>query len=87
MNDILPNPDFPFALKCQFKWSKNIVEERQTPQQILLGAMDEDFCVLCALGIYLQFVLEFHDGQNWEQLFCAPDETPERVKSSIGKIF
>ena len=43
-----------FALQTKVSWSKNVLEERVCPDQILLGAMDADFCVLLALGCYLE---------------------------------
>ena len=38
--DLKPNPQFPFSLLCRMCWSKNVLEERDAPDQILLGAMD-----------------------------------------------
>jgi hypothetical protein len=35
-------------------WSKNVLDERRCPDQLLLGAEDSDFCVLIALGCYLE---------------------------------
>jgi hypothetical protein len=35
-------------------WSKNVMEERDCPDQILLGSNDTDFCVLLALSCYLE---------------------------------
>ena len=46
------NVQFPFALLCQMCWSKNVLEERDAPDQILLGASDRNYCILLALGIY-----------------------------------
>ena len=43
-----------FCLQTKVSWSKNVLEERECPDQILLGAMDVDFCVLLALGCYLE---------------------------------
>ncbi|CAB9527166.1 hypothetical protein SEMRO_1951_G307410.1 [Seminavis robusta] len=45
-SDYKPHPDFPFALSCKVHWSKNISEERQCPDQIILGSMDTDFCAM-----------------------------------------
>ena len=41
-----------FALQTKVSWSKNVLEERVCPDQILLGAMDSDFCILLSLGCY-----------------------------------
>lgn len=44
--DLKPNPQFPFSLLCRMCWSKNVLEERDASDQILLGAMDQRYCVL-----------------------------------------
>lgn len=36
-NDPKRHPDFPFALQTKVRWSKNITEERECPDQILFG--------------------------------------------------
>ena len=52
--DLKPNPQFDFTLLCRMCWSKNVLEERDTPDQILLGSMNVQYCILLALGIYLE---------------------------------
>ena len=42
------------AFSARFPWSKNIREERQSPWQTNMGAMDPDFCLLIALAMYLE---------------------------------
>ncbi|KAL3923737.1 MAG: hypothetical protein SGARI_006161, partial [Bacillariaceae sp.] len=41
LRNILWNPSNPFTLNAQMSWSKNIMEERDSPQQIILASMDE----------------------------------------------
>jgi hypothetical protein len=43
-----------FALQTKVSWSKNVMEERDCPDQILLGANDADFCVLLGMACYLE---------------------------------
>lgn len=50
--ELKPHPHFTFALLVRMRWSKNVMEERDAPQQIVLGARDPKYCVLLALGIY-----------------------------------
>jgi hypothetical protein len=52
--DLKPHPQFPFALLAKMCWSKNVREERDAPDQIVLGAMDFRYCILLALGVYLE---------------------------------
>lgn len=51
--DIKSNRQHPFALGVQMVWSKNIHEEQDAVQQIVLGSMDAHLCPLIALGLYL----------------------------------
>ena len=58
--DILPNLEYDFALKCKMCWNKNVLEERDAPDQILLAAMDPRFCSILALAVHLEHA--FHYG-------------------------
>ena len=48
---------FNFALQTKVRWSKNVMEERCCPDQILFGAMDPTFCIVANLGLYLESYL------------------------------
>ena len=72
-------------IASSLRWTKNCLEERGTPEQIILGSSDQDFCVLTSLSIHLQYLLEFLNGENSEFLFCDSGKTPETVKALIGK--
>ena len=76
---------FDYALRVCLRLMKNCLEERDAPEQIILGASDWDFCVLTSLSIHLQYLLEFLNGENSDYLFCNSGETPEMVKALIGK--
>jgi hypothetical protein len=45
-----------FALEMKVFWSKNVLEERDCPNQILLGSMDPSYCILLSLSLYLEFI-------------------------------
>jgi hypothetical protein len=79
-NELKIHPQFDFALLVRLRWTKNCLEERDAPDQFLLGAMDSDFCVLIALGIYFQYVLEFTNAVHSDYFFCNSEETPDSVK-------
>ena len=59
MNKLRAHGMFDYALRVHLRWTKNCLEERDTPEQIILGASDQDFCVLTSLSIHLQYLLEF----------------------------
>jgi hypothetical protein len=54
MEDIKPNLHFPFALLVQMCWSKNVNEQRDAGEQILLGSMKREYCILLALAMFLE---------------------------------
>ena len=56
MNELVVHDLFPFALRGRMRWSKNVLEERHCPSQIILGSNDPDFCVLLNIGIYLEYM-------------------------------
>jgi hypothetical protein len=84
--DIQPSDDFNFALTCKMCWSKNVHEERDAPEQILLGAMDTRYCILLALAIYLEAWIGTGQGMVGTLLFNASDDNPTRVKALISEI-
>ncbi len=45
---------YPNALKTRMNWSKNVSEERDTPRQIVLGAMNTTYCVLTCVSLWLE---------------------------------
>ena len=85
MSELRAHGLFDYALQVCLRWMKNCLEERDAPEQIILGSSDQDFCVLTSLSIHLQYLLEFLNGENSDFLFCDGDETPEMVKALIGK--
>ena len=85
MNELRAHGMFDYALRVRLRWTKNCLEERDAPEQIILGASDQDFCILTSLSIHLQYLLEFLSGENSDYLFCGSGETPESVKALVGK--
>ena len=57
LDDLKGHALFQFALQTKVRWSKNVMEERTCPDQILLGSMDPTFCILATLGVYLESFL------------------------------
>jgi hypothetical protein len=75
--------DYYFALKTRVRWSKNVMEERQCPPQILLGAMDPLFCVLLHLGIYLEDFLALSPNSTYLFTDSTTDNAPKNLKQTI----
>jgi hypothetical protein len=80
--DLKPNPQFPFALLCKMCWSKNVLEERDAPDQILLGSMDRCYCILLGLAIFLEVWYEAEEGLTHHYLFGRTGD-PERTKKAV----
>ena len=84
------HPRYPFALSTTVRWSKNIHEERQCPDQIILGSRDPNFCMLIQLSIYLESYLE--QFPEAEYLFTEDssnntvDRLKNRFRTALGKV-
>ena len=83
--DLKPNPAFPFTLLCKMCWSKNVQEERDAPDQILLGAMDRQYCILLGLGIFLEIWCEAEVGLANPYLFGNTGD-PKTTKSYVRSV-
>ena len=55
--DLTPNPDYPGTLRSKICWSKNVIEEREAVNQIIIGADHHAFLPIVALGIHLDHVI------------------------------
>jgi hypothetical protein len=85
--DLKVHPEFPFALQAQFHWSKNIMDERQTPNQIVLGSMDPNFCVLLALAIFLETWYKHDYGLSNQFLFgSGTDDSADNNKRAASRF-
>jgi Transcriptional activator of glycolytic enzymes len=81
--DLKRHPKFPFALCAKLRWSKNVVDERDVADQILLGAMNRLYCILLALSIYLEVWTESMKGIENGFLFGSSNN-PLTNKTNIS---
>lgn len=82
--DLNVNPLLPSSsLVARIRWSKNVMEERHSPRQMIFGSMDTKYCVLIALGIYLEVWCEVGDGLASPYLFGRSND-PDRNKAFIA---
>ena len=58
-----------FSLLTQLCWSKNVHEERDAPNQILIGAAHPIYCVLLGLGTFLEYHLIARSDAGTQFLF------------------
>jgi hypothetical protein len=80
-----------FALQTKVSWSKNVMEERTCPDQLLIGAADTDLCILLAIACYLERRLT--TNRNGRYLFddrdddFEPDRANERYCCTIRQCW
>ena len=63
-SDFYANTNFDFSLSSKLKWSKNIIEERESPEQIILASSDSLVCPFLNLAIYLETAFPSSQGRS-----------------------
>ena len=63
------------ALQRKVSWSENVMDERECPDQLSIGAADPDFCVLAALASFLESKLGSSNSNKF--LFGEADDEDE----------
>ena len=66
---------YPWTITGRLRWSKNVLDERDCPKQIILGADDPRYCVPLALSIFEESWIERGGGTEGPWLFCDGDGT------------
>ena len=93
--DVKGHKTFTFALQSKVRWSKNVVDERKCPDQIILGANDPLWCLILLLGVYLETYLESHPDpkylfteklNNVDGVDMAPDNLKNKWRSHLKKF-
>jgi len=79
MDDVKAHTRWDFALQQQVRWLKNVMEERDCPDQILMGTMDPHFCTLLLLGAYLEMTFMMGGGMGAKHL-CTTDDSDGAAK-------
>ncbi|ETN07720.1 hypothetical protein PPTG_13046 [Phytophthora nicotianae INRA-310] len=65
------------------RWSKNIHEERDAPEQIVLGSMDPKMCALLNLAVYIETSTNV---SNSEFIYGHPKDGNRVVRRFLGDI-
>ena len=91
MDELVAHKTFEFALHGRIRWSNNVMEERQAPTQLILGANDPDFCTLLNVGLYLEHLYPSErnsDGElNCFSLSGNTDSSKARAARILKEIF
>ena len=79
-----------FSILNRLCWSKNLHEERDAPTQILIGAMDSNFCVLLGLASWLEFsIAKYGISEEWFWNYHNlddPDSIKNRADTQLKKV-
>ena len=80
LRDLVSHDRFDFALSQKVRWSKNVMEERDCPDQILMGSQDHEFCVLKALAGHLETYMTYGHGYTAKFMYSPDldDDAPSR---------
>lgn len=71
--ELKPHSRFDFALTVRLNWSKNVMEERDAPEQIILGSMDWRTCLFLSLAVYLEVAFGHGEALHHRYLFGYND--------------
>jgi hypothetical protein len=83
-SDFSPNIHQRFTLTCQMRWSKNILEERDAPEQIVMGSMDPKMCPILNLAVYIEATPRITAS---EFLYGSPHAGDRMVRRFLQQAF
>jgi hypothetical protein len=85
------NDRYPQALSQSVRWSKNIRDMRNCPDQLLLASKDHRFCMFIALAVWLEYFLHRHPDATYLMSAGLPEdntkEAHKRFVAGISKTF
>ncbi len=75
-----------YAIMSKICWSKNVLEERDCPFQLMFGAMDVRYDLPTAFGLWLEWRFEHCPHEN-VFVFCVDGlEDPVRIKEKLRRV-
>jgi hypothetical protein len=78
-------PDF--GILTRLNWGKNVMEERDAPNQILFGSFDCRYCPLIGLGTWLELYITIHPEPNEFVFGIHGKHSPEYIKAHASYEF
>ena len=67
-------------------WSKNVVEERDAPPQVLFASMDTRYDVHSNLGIWLEYHYELYPEENKFVFSYSGLDDPVWIKERVSHL-
>ena len=80
--DMAPSMEFPYVLLSRMKWSKNVLEEKDAPDQLVFGSMDSKFCPIFGLAIHLD-----HRLMDGEMIIDVEDQSLFGVSKKVASAY
>jgi len=84
VSDPMGHATFDFALSQSVRWSKNVRDSRNCPDQLLLPSMEEKSCIFIALAIWLEYFL--HNFPEAQYLMSDAMPPPNATKAQYEKF-
>ena len=76
-----------YSILCKLCWSKNVNDERDAPDQILLGAQNPSYCVLMSLSTWLEhFISQGHMSVTNFAFGIDGQTNPELIKERASNF-
>jgi hypothetical protein len=88
-DQIYTNPSHAGTGNTKIEWSKNITEERDTAEQIILASNDPKLCALIALGVYVETLGRFDASHitNADPLFGDSYNGDSFARTLLDNVF
>ena len=89
LESVQSNQNFPsFAIKTKLNWSKNVLEERDSPWQVVFGGNNPLYCTLTSLALWLEIMIALPYGHTTPYVFALNVDVrvPEGSKRSKEMI-
>jgi hypothetical protein len=91
VDDPKGNETYEMALSQSVKWSKNVKDTRNCPDQLLLAAKDHRHCMFLSLGLWLEYFLNNHPDATYMMSPGMPEsrskEAHKKFTKAISKTY
>lgn len=85
--DLNPLPEYPdYGVTVKLCWSKNCLEERDAPTQVLFGAMDWRYCPLNLVGTWLELHFTLNPEENEFFFGVGGANNPDSIKTTASSL-
>ena len=91
VEDPRSHPNYDMAISQKVKWSKNVRDARNCPDQLLLASKEHKNCLFLALGLWLEHYLRIHPEATYMMTHGLPEgktkKQHKKFTSAISKTY